>query len=122
MGALPLEPHPQSARALLKCFLSTLKHVAHGFANRGRFQATAFVRDRRQFAGPSGARTSDYYLISVCINDEIRVVSNDDYLPPQACLRKQTHELVENRLRIKILFRLINDERAIIGIVESKIK
>ena len=45
-----------------------------------------------------------------------------DYLAFFFCEDKERDELVENGFRIQILFRLIDDERPVIGVVEGEVQ
>ena len=49
------------------------------------------------------------------------VVSDDDHLPLGFGFTKQSHKFVEDRLGIEVLFRLIYNQRAVVGVVQREI-
>ena len=59
------------------------------------------------------ARRHDH-LIGISIHDQVCIVGHDDDLTSQFSLAESCNQLLKHRLRIQILFRLINDERPII--------
>ena len=67
-------------------------------------------------------RRCDDDLVRIGVDDEVGVVRDHDHLALRLGRDKQRHQLVEHRLGIEIFFRLIDDQRAIVGIVERKIE
>ena len=65
---------------------------------------------------------SDNNLIRVGVDHEVRIVGDHDHLA--LCLRRneKCDQLVEYGFWIKILFRLVDDQRPVIGIVERQIE
>ena len=68
-----------------------------------------------------GARRDDH-LVYIGVDYQVGIVSNDDDLPSQACRPKQINQLSEDRLRVEVLFRLIDDQWARVLQVKSKVE
>src|SRR6185437_2867073 len=64
----------------------------------------------------------DYYLVDVGIDHEVRVVRNDDDLTTFARFPEEGEQFRKDRLRIKVFFRLIDDQRPGILEIESKVQ
>ena len=65
---------------------------------------------------------SDDDLIGVGVDDEIGVVRHHDDLALGLRRDEERHQFVEHGLRIEIFLGLIDDQRAIVGIVERQIE
>jgi hypothetical protein len=114
--------HTQAARPLPKGFFPSFKDITHRFADVGSFQPTRSVGDFWQLARFYDLRLRNNYLIGIGVHDEISVVCDHDDLALGLGFQEQAHQLVENRFGVQVLFRLIDDQRPVIGVVECKIK
>lgn len=61
-------------------------------------------------------------LVGVGVDDEVGIMRNYDDLASGFGRDEKRHQLIEHGLRIEILFGLVYDQRAIVGIIESKIE
>ena len=55
-------------------------------------------------------RCRNYYLIGICINDEIGIMGHHDDLSPPLRTAEVRHEFAVYRVRIKILLRLVDQQ------------
>ena len=63
-----------------------------------------------------------YYLVSIGIDDEIRVVCDHDDLAFMLCVTEQFHKFVLDGFWIQVLLGLIYDQGAIVRVIEGKIE
>ena len=103
-----LNPHPKALRALLKCSFPALQNLANFFSYFRILKATTLVGKFRKTARPMRTTLGNNHLIGVCIDDEIGIVRDDDYLAPRPCGLKPLDEVLIDRLWIKILLGLVN--------------
>ena len=99
-------------------------HANYSSANGqgGHFETAGGVGDRGQLAGRVRTCLRDDDLIRVGIDDKIRVVRHQDDLALGFCSTEEWDQLLVDGLRVQALFWLINDQRAIIRFIESKIQ
>src|SRR5271166_4310344 len=70
--------------SLQKSPLPSFKNVAHPGSYERILQRPALIRKIRKRSVLSVRRRYDY-LLSVCVNDEIRIMCDDDHLSPLLC-------------------------------------
>ena len=83
-------------------------------ANIRVLQAAAVVSDFGQLAGAVRAARGDDDLVCIGVDDQVRVMRNDDDLPAQLGMAEESDQLVENRFGIEILFGLVDDQRPVV--------
>jgi hypothetical protein len=86
------------------------------------FEASAPVRDLWEH--PRAVRTAsrDNHLVGVGVDDEIGVMRHDNDLTAQLGSAKPPDQLVEDRLRIEVFLRLVDDERPVVVAVDREVE
>lgn len=102
--------------------LAAFQDLADAFSNGRVLQAARHVADLRQAARLTwpGFRNDD--LICVRVDDEVGIVRDHDHLALGLGSNEQPDELVKDGLGIKVLFGLVDDQRAIVFRVEREIE
>jgi Transposase IS66 family/RNase_H superfamily len=68
------------------------------------------------------AARGDDDLVGIGVDDQVRVMRNDDDLPAQLGMAEARDQLVENRFGIEILFGLVDDQRPVVIAVDRQIE
>ena len=119
---LAFKSHTQTPGTLSECVFAAFKDVADGFAHLRILKSASLIGNAWQSAVSMRPGISDDDLVGVGIDDEVGIVGHHDYLAFFLGDDKERDELVENGLRIQVLFRLIDDERPVIGVVEGEVQ
>ncbi|MNI88302.1 hypothetical protein D3C73_1455900 [compost metagenome] len=61
-------------------------------------------------------------MVGISIHDQVGIVGHDDDLTSELSLAEPCDQLLKHRLRIQILFWLINDERPVIFRIDRQIQ
>lgn len=85
-------------------------------------QRSTVVSNQRQLARTVRAAIGHDHLVSIGIHHKIGVVRDDDDLAPLLRNPESLHKFLEDRLRVQILFRLIDDQRSDIFRVNGQIQ
>lgn len=112
------EVNAQSSSALPEGFFSTFQNLADRSANGRVFETSRRVGNGGQPPMLMRPGIGDDDLVGIGVDHKVRVVRYHYDLPLCLGRDEERNQLVKDRLGIKILFRLIDDERTIIGIVE----
>ena len=65
---------------------------------------------------------SDDDLIGVGVDDEVRIVRNHDHLAMRLGLDEETNKFLKDRFRVKVFFRLINDQRSVVAVIQREVE
>jgi hypothetical protein len=80
-----------SLSTIFKGSSSAFEDVAHCATDLGVFQGTALIFESRHEASERWSRSGDDHLVSIGVDDEVRVVGNDDDLASRSGFAKVWH-------------------------------
>jgi hypothetical protein len=102
-----------------RCF-SAFEDLTDALANIGLVQPARSIGDPWQAPARHFGHVGNNDLVGIRVDDQIGVMSHHDYLSLPLCSAEEGDQLVIDRFGAQILFRLVDDQTFVVGIVQCE--